>query len=90
MDDDQIEEIYALARLAFQGGQRSFQVQAYPFRMTPQNLAANRDSRHLEFWRMLKEGNDHFVVTGQPPKKNHRAVINDHLGQAKLFFGAVV
>ena len=68
MDDDQIEEIYALARLAFQGGQRSFQVQAYPFRMTPQNLAANRDSRHLEFWRMLKEGNDHFVVTGQPPK----------------------
>ncbi len=68
MNDDQIEEIYALARLAFQGGQRSFQVQAYPFRMTPENLAVNRDSRHLEFWRMLKEGNDHFVVTGQQPK----------------------
>jgi len=68
MDDDQIQEIYTLARLAFQGGQRAFQVQAYPFRMTPANLAANRKSPHFEFWRMLKEGNDHFEVTGLPPK----------------------
>ena len=30
MTDEQIEEIYTLGRLAFQGGQRSFQVQAYP------------------------------------------------------------
>lgn len=67
MNDEQIQEIYTLARLAFTGGQRSFQVQAYPFQMTPENMATNRDSRHLEFWRMLKEGNDHFVVTGQPP-----------------------
>jgi murein L,D-transpeptidase YafK len=68
MDDEQIQEIYTLARLSFQGGQRSFQVQAYPFRMTPANLAANRKSPHIEFWRMLKEGNDHFEVTGLPPK----------------------
>ncbi len=68
MTDDQIQEIYTLARLAFQGGQRSFQVQAFPFRMTPANMAANRKSPHIEFWRMLKEGHDHFQVTGQPPK----------------------
>ncbi len=68
MDDDQIQEIYTLARLAFQGGQRSFQVQAYPFRMTPANIAKNRKSPHIDFWKMLKEGHDHFQVTGQPPK----------------------
>jgi murein L,D-transpeptidase YafK len=68
MEDDQIEEIYALARLAFQGGQRSFQVQAFPFRMTPENMARHRDNPNMAFWRMLKEGADHFEVTRVPPK----------------------
>jgi murein L,D-transpeptidase YafK len=68
MEDDQIEEIYALARLAFQGGQRSFQVQAFPFRMTPENMARHRDNPNMEFWRMLKAGHDHFEVTRLPPK----------------------
>src|SRR6185369_16248109 len=32
MTDEQITDIYSLAREAFFGGQRSFQIQAYPFR----------------------------------------------------------
>jgi murein L,D-transpeptidase YafK len=68
MTDEQIAEIYALAREAFFGGQRSFQVQAYPFRMTPLNLARHRNSPHIGFWRMLKQGHDHFEVTRQEPK----------------------
>lgn len=68
MTDAQILEIYALGREAFTGGQRSFQVQAYPFRMTPANLARHRDSPHMPFWRMLKEGSDHFEVTRRQPK----------------------
>lgn len=68
MTDAQILEIFALGREAFTGGQRSFQVQAYPFRMTPANLARHRDSPHMPFWRMLKEGNDHFEVTRRQPK----------------------
>ncbi|MDH3581791.1 MAG: transcriptional regulator, partial [Hyphomicrobiales bacterium] len=68
MDDEQIQEIYTLARLSFQGGQRAFQVQAYPFRMTPENMAKHRSDANIEFWRMLKEGHDNFEVTGQPPK----------------------
>ena len=68
MTDAQILEIFALGREAFKGGQRSFQVQAYPFRMTPANLARHRDSPHMAFWRMLKEGNDHFEVTRRQPK----------------------
>src|SRR5205807_6304560 len=68
MTDEQIAEIYALARESFFGGQRSFQIQAYPFRMTALNMAKHRDSPHMAFWRMIKEGYDHFEVTHQEPK----------------------
>jgi hypothetical protein len=68
MTDEQIAEIYALARESFFGGQRSFQIQAYPFRMTPLNMAKHRNSPHMAFWRMLKQGNDHFEVTRLEPK----------------------
>lgn len=68
MTDESIQEIYTLGRLAFQGGQREFQVQAFPFRMTPRNLARHRNDPNLPFWMMLKEGYDHFEVVGQPPK----------------------
>jgi murein L,D-transpeptidase YafK len=68
MTDEQIGEIFAIGRDAFFGGQKSFQVQAYPFRMTALNMAKHRDSPHLAFWKMLKQGNDHFEVTRQQPK----------------------
>ncbi|MCC0016668.1 MAG: transcriptional regulator [Rhodobiaceae bacterium] len=68
MQDGQIEEIYALAREAFRGGQQSFQVQAYPFRMSPENLARHRGNPNAAFWANLKEGNDHFEVTGVAPR----------------------
>jgi murein L,D-transpeptidase YafK len=63
MTDEPISEIYSLARESFQGGRPSFQVQAYPFRMTPANLARHRNNRNLAFWKMLKIGNDHFEAT---------------------------
>ncbi len=68
MTDEQISEIYALARESFFGGQRAFQIQAYPFRMTPLNMAKHRNSPHMAFWRMLKQGYDHFEVTHLQPK----------------------
>jgi len=68
MSDEQISEIFALGRESFFGGQKSFQVQAYPFRMTPANMAKHRNNPNMPFWRMLKEGNDHFEVTRQEPK----------------------
>jgi hypothetical protein len=68
MTDEQIAEIYALARESFFGGQRSFQIQAYPFRMTALNMAKHRNSPHMAFWRMLKQGNDHFEVSRREPK----------------------
>ncbi|MEX3011601.1 L,D-transpeptidase family protein [Hoeflea sp. TYP-13] len=68
MTDEQVIEIYAFAREAFRGGQSAFQVQAYPFRMTADNMAAHRDSKHYEYWQMLKVGYDHFELTKRPPK----------------------
>ncbi len=68
MTDQQVQDIYALARDSFKGGQRSFQVQAYPFKMTPENMAKHRNSEHMDFWRMLKTGYDHFELTQVPPK----------------------
>ena len=68
MTDEQMAEIYALARDALRGGQRNFQVQALPFRMTPENMARHRNSEHFEFWQNLKVGYDHFELTKRPPK----------------------
>ncbi len=68
MTDEQIGEIYSLARESFLGGQKEFQVQAYPFRMTPKNLARHRTNPNMAFWNMLKEGYDHFEVSHLEPK----------------------
>jgi murein L,D-transpeptidase YafK len=70
MTDEQISEIYAIGREAFFGGQRAFQVQAYPFRMTPENMAKHRNNPHMAFWKMIKKGYDHFEVTRLEPKVN--------------------
>jgi murein L,D-transpeptidase YafK len=70
MTDEQISEIYALGRDAFFGGQKSFQVQAYPFRMTAENIAKHRNNPNLAFWKMLKKGSDHFEVSKLEPKVN--------------------
>ena len=68
MTDEQMEVIFALARDAFKGGQKSFQFQAYPFRMTPQNMARYRNDPNYDFWVNLKEGYDYFELTKVPPR----------------------
>jgi len=68
MTDEQIGEIYSLARESFLGGQQSFQIQAYPFRMTALNMARHRTNPNMAFWKMIKEGNDHFETTHLEPK----------------------
>lgn len=67
MTDEAISEVYAIAREAFASGQRSFQFQSYPFRMTAENLAKHRADSHFGFWKNLKEGSDIFEVAGQEP-----------------------
>jgi murein L,D-transpeptidase YafK len=68
MTDAQIAEIYAIARSAFNGGQTAIQMQSYPFHMTAENLAKHRLDPNIDFWKNLKEGNDHFEVTKEEPQ----------------------
>ncbi len=65
MTDEQISEIYAVAREALGGGQRAIQMQSLPFRMTPENLAKHRFDPNMKFWKDLKEGSDQFEVSKQ-------------------------
>jgi hypothetical protein len=67
MTDDQIGELYALVREAHNGGQRAVQMQAFPFRMTPENLAKHRLDPNIAFWKNLKEGSDFFEVAKDEP-----------------------
>jgi murein L,D-transpeptidase YafK len=67
MTDNQIAEIYAIAREAFNGGQREIQMQSYPFHMTAENLAKYRLDPNMAFWKQLKTGADHFEVTKTEP-----------------------
>lgn len=68
MTDESVEEIYAVVREAFAGGQRSFQIHAFPFRMTAGNMARHSANENFAFWQMLKDGYDHFEVTRQVPE----------------------
>ncbi len=67
MTDERIQEVYSMARDSFRGGQRAFQIQAYPFKLTPENMFVNRNNRHFAFWKMLKIGYDQFEITKRPP-----------------------
>lgn len=68
MTDALIEEIYGLAREALKGGQTSFEVHAFPFRMTAENMASHKNSRWYPFWKTLKVGYDHFETHRLPPQ----------------------
>lgn len=68
LTDQGVGEIYAVVSKALASGQDRFQVQAYPFHMTPENMALHRGDENLPFWRTLKEGYDAFELTRQQPK----------------------
>ena len=67
MTDAQIDDIYAIARDSFRGGQREIQLQSYPFRMTAENMAKYRLDPNIDFWKELKNGADRFDVTKTEP-----------------------
>jgi len=88
MTDALMEEIYGLAREALNGGQVSFQLHAFPFRMTKENMARYRDNPNYRFWRTLKRGYDFFEKYRLPPKIavcEHRYVVNVALSSRVAF-----
>ncbi len=88
MTNQNIDEIYALIGEAFGGGQEKVQLEAFPFRMTAENLAAHaEDNPNAAFWAMLKAGSDAFLEEGKPPTVavcGHRYVFNPAAASADL------
>ncbi|WP_208867843.1 L,D-transpeptidase family protein [Mesorhizobium delmotii] len=71
LTDQGVAEIYAVAREALRGGQAAFQVQAFPFRMTAENMAKNRNDPNFSFWADLKRGYDIFEANKRQPKVSY-------------------
>lgn len=67
MTNESIAEIYALLRESFAGGNATVQMQAFPFRMTPQNLAKYASDPSMPFWKDIKDGYDRFELAKTPP-----------------------
>ena len=67
MTDALAEEIYGLARDAFRNGQQSFEVHAFPFRMTQEKLDRFKTNKWYPFWKTLKQGYDFFEINRIPP-----------------------
>jgi murein L,D-transpeptidase YafK len=79
MTDALMEELYALVRESFAGGQEVVHVHAFPFRMTAANMARHAKSEWRGFWKTLKEGYDYFEMTRQVPTVavcNRRYLVN--------------
>lgn len=70
ISDEYVAELYSIVRDALKGGQSAFQVQSYPFRLEPENLAVYRENPNFDFWMDLKKGYDHFEVTRTQPQFN--------------------
>jgi len=68
MTDEKIEEIYTLASAAFKGGQKTFQVHVFPFRMGEENMQEHAGSKWADFWQNLKQGYDFFEENKRLPK----------------------
>ena len=79
MTDALIEEIFGLAREALKGGQESFEVHAFPFRMSDENMARYKDNPNYTFWQTMKQGYDYFEKYRLPPAIavcDHKYVVN--------------
>jgi murein L,D-transpeptidase YafK len=61
------DDLFTLAKAALAAGQPSFQVQALPFRMTPEALAARAADPNAAFWAELKPLVDAFDTARVPP-----------------------
>jgi murein L,D-transpeptidase YafK len=60
-----IDDIYKIVEAAMKTGDVAIHI--FPFRMTKDNLSRQADSKWINFWRNLAEGDRQFRASGQPP-----------------------
>jgi murein L,D-transpeptidase YafK len=63
IQDAPMQDLFAAVRDALKAGQKSVQLQIYPFRMNDLNMFQFSNSPHIKFWRELKLGYDKFEAT---------------------------
>lgn len=67
MTNEGVDEIWRIITASLNGGQKRFQVQVFPFRMTEANLREKAGHKWEPFWRQLKVAHDLFEETQTPP-----------------------
>ena len=68
MTNPVIDEIWALVTAALANGQKRFQVQAFPFRLSQERLAQSANHPDAALWQDLKIAHDLFLETRIPPR----------------------
>ena len=68
MTNGVIDEVWKLVTAALRGGQKRFQVQVLPFRLTDEALSSHGGYPEAKFWQSLKPGYDLFEAELVPPK----------------------
>ena len=68
MTNPGIDLIYGMVEAALNAGQKRVPVHIYPFRMSDAQMARNRQSQWLGFWRELKPAFEVFEASGQLPQ----------------------
>jgi len=63
IQDAPMQDLFAAVRDALKAGQKSVQLQIYPFRMSGISMLLNQDSKYIDFWNQLKVGYDKFNLT---------------------------
>ncbi len=63
-----IEDLYALARDAFAGGQAAIPIHSFPFRMTPERVASHQTHPHARTWAPLTAAYTSFETTRRLPR----------------------
>jgi hypothetical protein len=70
IEDGPVQEVFTSVRDSLRAGQKSVQLQIYPFRMSKWAMYTNSNNKNIDFWRQLKFGYDQFEVTKKPLNVN--------------------
>jgi len=66
IEDGPIQELFTAVRDSLKAGQKSVQLQIYPFRMSKWAMYNNSNNKNIDFWHQLKFGYDKFELTQKP------------------------
>lgn len=68
MTNPAVNDIYRLVEAALNSGQQQVGVHIFPFRMTPEAMAAHAQNEWFDFWQSLKPAYDRFETDRQLPE----------------------